>query len=958
MSGSIVSSAALPYVETMPAGRAVPAGAAALCVAAIAVAGLGCGFLGGDSASAAAVKVIAATLAVGIVPGALFTLLLAPRPQLTALEVVGFGIAVSFGVLQLLTIAAVSAHLSPIVILGFLVLASAVMAGFIAARSRVEVVLSTDEAIVAVLLCILGVFLYLQGSPVDAYEDQVHVAIARRLGELPSPRLDNLYFAPDIVYTYPFPGTHYFVGLVSRLGDIDTLFLYHKLRFFWGPAALLMLYLAARAVFGTGAVACAVTVTAAILVGSGVFAMVPGFTWGWGQLAPYSHASDVAMTVLLPALLVMAFGYLMSSAARERSFFLLGAAMLTLMLAIVHIREIVQVAAYLGCFLVVALAFRGFRSYLRPALTLLGLVIAIAALYTVWQSNNVSLVTAIVDEERAKLVSTVSRSSLRALVFEPASAVLSDFMPASDAAFAGLTPFFLFAGPAVILLFRRRPLIWLVSSSTLAYLAVMSVPLLAIPYIHVTYFEILYTPIRNVIFFVYLSAGALIYVIVVALTRVDRTRLSPLVAGALAGVLALLITLCTNRSQLGFFAPLIAAYGLTFLLLRDQPWTRRVGARSIAVAAVVLLPLVALWPDQQPAPRTARVNVRWTPEVSEQQRAELERRFRLADAERTSATSADVNVWNYELSDLSQQNVQALVTDARVMDTHHIDRPTFTVPEQPPRADYPILGVEYVSWLQYPGLVFTIIAAVAAWILALVVPVLLGSARGKAAVDRIEPLLREPFHRRAAPFAMCVVPFALWSAQPTLSPLPLAPMRPMGHVATPADMMSQLPCITRQPMAAPLTDTLYPVDPPMLPEATTCPPDEALVSWVEQHVAVDAVFALNLWNAYVPSLFMPQQVVAFPPLERSFLKEKELFDEYYGFFDERMRKYRVQPFFNTVETREERAAFIESLGVTHVLVDPEYFDEMRAVLDPLSEQYRPAYSGNQWAVYEVTRNGD
>ena len=52
----------------------------------------------------------------------------------------------------------------------------------------------------------------------------------------------------------------------------------------------------------------------------------------------------------------------------------------------------------------------------------------------------------------------------------------------------------------------------------------MTVPLLAIPYIYLTYFEILFTPVRNVIFFVYLFAGALIYATVVALTGVDRTR--------------------------------------------------------------------------------------------------------------------------------------------------------------------------------------------------------------------------------------------------------------------------------------------------------------------------------------------------------------------------------------------------------------------------------------------------
>ena len=160
------------------------------------------------------------------------------------------------------------------------------------------------------LLLALSAVLYNLGSPMTWWEDQVHVSIVRRLSELASPRLDNLYVTPGIVYSYPIPGTHYFMALIARLSDLDALFVYHKLRFFWGPIALVMLYLAARAVFGPRGIASGVTVAATALVCSGAFAMVPGFDSGWGQLATFSHASDIAMNVLLPALLVVACGYL------------------------------------------------------------------------------------------------------------------------------------------------------------------------------------------------------------------------------------------------------------------------------------------------------------------------------------------------------------------------------------------------------------------------------------------------------------------------------------------------------------------------------------------------------------------------------------------------------------------------------------------------------------------------
>jgi len=952
-------------VDAVPdVGFSVSARHAAIVTLLLIAAALGCRFLDAEDASGAALKILSATLIVGIVPGALVTLLWRPRPQLTLLEVIGYGAAVSFGLVHLLTMLAVAVHVNAAFIVGILVIGSALMAARVihlrpasaghVQRSSGGVTVSLDEVLVLSLLLALGWFLYFLGSPVDSYEDQVHVAIVRRLSQLEYPRLDNFYFAPGIVYTYPFPGTHYFMALIARLGDIDALFLYHKLRFFWGPAALVMLYLTARAVFGTRAVACAVTVTAVVLACSGIFAMVPGFPFGWAQLVPYSHASDVAMTVLLPAMLVVAFGYLQAESRRERAFFFAVTAMLALMLTVVHIREMVQFAAYLGCFLAVAVAFRAFRSYVRPTVALLALVVAIAAIYTAWQARLASFVSVIVGDQRAQLVSIVTSSSLQALTLGPVSTLLGDFVPNVEQIFDGLTPFFLFTGPVVILLFRRQPLVWLISSSMVAYLAVMSVPLLAIPYIYLTYFEILYTPVRNIIVFVYLCAGAALYVLVVGLTRIDRTRLSPLVAGIAGGALALLTSLCLNRSGRGFFVPLIAAYGLTFLFLRGEPLRRKISARTVVAALVGLLALVALWPDHPPVPRTALVNVRWSAGLPEARRAALERQFTLTEGEPTSAHSADVNVWYYRLHDLSSENVRSLVTNPAVVDTHQIERSSFTVPPQPPETDHPVLGVEHVSWLQYPGLMLSIGTAMLVWALGLIVPAALASSRGRQAVTSLAAPLREPFHRRAVPFALCIIPFALWSARPSLSPLPVAEERPAA-VATPRTMIAQTPCVTTPRMPARFTEDLFPDNPLILPEQTTCPPDYALIEWVKAHVPVSAVFAIDRWNPYVPSLFMSQQVVAFPSFESAFLNEKNLFSDYYRFFDERMRQYRVQPFFNSVETPAERAAFIEALGVTHVLVDPAYYDELRPVLDGLPEQFAVRYANAKWAVYEATQ---
>jgi hypothetical protein len=929
-------------------GVLVSARAVVACAVLLIAAALGGHFVDADGTAAAAFKVVSAMLAIAVVPGVLVTLAWRPRPQLSTLELLGFGIAVSFGLTQLLTIAAVSVHASPTIILVALGVVSLFMGARAASRSSLDVLITADEIIVLVLIAGIAVPLYVQGSPVEMYEDQVLVAVMRRLSALDAPGIDNLYVAPGVVYTYPFPGALYLMALVSRLGDIDPLFVYHKLRFFWGPAAIVMLYLAARAVFGRPSVACAVAVTAVVLIASGTFAMVAGFPAWWGQLVPFSYVPDVAMTVLLPALLVVSFGYLQSTGTRDRTYFLAATTTLVLMLTMIHIRESVQFAAYLASFAVVAAAVKEFRPYARRALVLLVLTAVAAVLYTRWQAAIVPVVTSIVTGHRAQLLSSVADVPSSALVFSSASSLLGDFIQDLDEMFAGLTPFFLLAGPAVVLFFRRQPLVWLLSSSTAAYLAVMSMPLLAIPYVYATYFEILHVPVRNVIFFVYLVAGALMYLIVVAIARIDRTRMLPLVVGGVLGALALLTTLCLNRSHTGFFLPLIAAYGTTLLFVAGGSLRPGITARCAILAVFSAAALFALWPDHPPLPRTAAVNVRWTSGLPDARREALEREFGLSNGERTSSYSEALNVWGYRLNDLSMENVKALVTNPDVADTNDIDRTAFTVPLQPPRGDHQFAGVEYAIWLQYPGRWLLILTALLAWVMAIATPAALTTAAGREAIASLEPALSAPFYRFALPFALFIIPFVLWSVRPSLSPLALPPQPPAGHAATPGAMFAQIPCVTMPSMPARFAEEEV-----VLPERTMCPPDPAVIEWVQTNLPVDAVLAVDRWTPYPPQVFMPQQAVVFPTLEASFIREDALFPDYYQVFKERVRRYRAQPFFNALESPAERSAYIHALGVTHVLVSPSHHDELRPVLDGLPEQFALRYNHGQWSVYEA-----
>ena len=451
----------------------------------------------------------------------------------------------------------------------------------------------------------------------------------------------------------------------------------------------------------------------------------------------------------------------------------------------------------------------------------------------------------------------------------------------------------------------------------------------------------LHLAVRNIVFFVYMLAGVFLYAVVVAMARVGRTRLSPIVAGILGGAFALLTCLCLNRGHWSLTASLVAVYGLTFLHFADGSTRRRIAIVAVPSAIVSLAGLVMLWPDHPPVPRSEQVSVRWSSELSDERRAAFEGKFSLAQGEPKPDRADDENVWNYRVTDLSVENIRGIVTNPDVLDTHFIDCSTFRVESQPPPGNQP-LGVRYVSWLQYPGVNLLAGTAVLVWMLGLAVPLGLASVRNSQTLLAFQAALREPFFRHALSFALFIVPFALWTAQPSASPLTVALSQPAGPWDTPTGMIERLPCVTAAPVQARFSDDVFPDDPVTLPERTICPPSVALVEWMRSELPVDAVIAIDRWDTYPAAMFSPQRVDIFPSLDASFVEEERLFGEDHRFFYERMRQYRVQPFFNAVESPGERDAFVRALGVTHVLVNPAHYDELRPVLDSLPGQFARA----------------
>jgi hypothetical protein len=566
-------------------------------------------------------KMVGATAVIALVPGMLVSAAARPRPRVTLLEWSGIAIAVSLGLVQILTIAAMVFHVPSIRVamaVAILCVAGTVVVILRKTGAEADLVLERTEMAIALLLAVLSVYLYLRGSPVSAGEDQIHIGVVRRLAFLERPALDNIYYAPGLVYTYPFPGTHYVFALVSRLGGLDPLFVYHKMRFFWGPAALVFLYLAGRALFRDRGVAAASAVTAILFVFGGTFADVPGMYWA--QLVPYSHASDVAMNVLLPGLLVLVF-YLLSARARREARFFLGAALtLVLMLALVHIREVVQLVVYLGSFGLALVLGRRRGAELKRTTVLLGSTVVLAGTVAWWQPRLVTRLPALLEPLTHQLLDTARRLGPWGLLKAPFTD--SAFVLGFDSLFSGWNPLSLLLVPLVILACRRLPLMLFVAASVFAYLLIIRLPVLTIPFIYLTYPEIMYTPVRNIIFFLYLMPGAFLSLAAERLAGLGSPgRILPstlLVVLGLGGLSAWLGTFVRPRPDVLLLPVLgLLLLAMAFLLRGARqdtpPLPPRLVSSRPATAIFVLLALsLTVWTSVPPSsPR--RVSLRRAP---------------------------------------------------------------------------------------------------------------------------------------------------------------------------------------------------------------------------------------------------------------------------------------------------------------------------------------------------------
>ena len=143
-------------------------------------------------------------------------------------------------------------------------------------------------------------------------------------------------------------------------------------------------------------------------------------------------------------------------------------------------------------------------------------------------------------------------------------------------------------------------------------------------------------------------------------------------------------------------------------------------------------PLMAV--SREPAPESARISVRWK-SISDQTRRDREAQYHLDAGERTDGTT-----WMYALRETSSGNIEALVRDPVVDDTHGLDRTTFAVAEapRPLRIETQLDTVQNATaFLYYCFLSLPAIGAVVLWRLLHAA----GSTRALSTAGHLGPML-------------------------------------------------------------------------------------------------------------------------------------------------------------------------------------------------------------------------
>jgi len=136
---------------------------------------------------------------------------------------------------------------------------------------------------------------------------------------------------------------------------------------------------------------------------------------------------------------------------------------------------------------------------------------------------------------------------------------------------------------------------------------------------------------------------------------------------------------------------------------RISAWLLLIGAAFTVGAVATYSMLRTTFGD-----RPAHINVRWSPATTPDAQHRLEQQYHLTYGQRS-----DGRTFSYDLTDLSQNNIRAMVLDPNVEDTHYIHRTAYRIWRFAPRSKYHDGGEKWGPLLEATTLALGLIAAIA-----------------------------------------------------------------------------------------------------------------------------------------------------------------------------------------------------------------------------------------------------
>jgi hypothetical protein len=136
---------------------------------------------------------------------------------------------------------------------------------------------------------------------------------------------------------------------------------------------------------------------------------------------------------------------------------------------------------------------------------------------------------------------------------------------------------------------------------------------------------------------------------------------------------------------------------------RTSAWLLLIGVAFTVGAAATYSVLRAAFGD-----RPAHINVRWSAATTPDLQQRLEQQYHLTYGQRTEGRT-----FSYDLTNLSQNNIRAMVLDTNVEDTHYIHRTAYRIWRFAPRSKYHDRGEKWGPLLEATVVAFGLIAAIA-----------------------------------------------------------------------------------------------------------------------------------------------------------------------------------------------------------------------------------------------------